>query len=230
MTGVPLDRPGKRADQQRQHHPLIKGGAAVLGNAVVPHNGQYQYDEECEIHGSTINTIYVPKHISVMLISMIAAMGKNRVIGRDNDLPWHLPEDFAFFKAKTRNHVVIMGRKNWESLPEKFRPLPDRTNLVITRQAGFTAKGAHVMPTLEAALAYARRAGEREAFIIGGGEIYRMALPLADRIYLTEIHDPFDGDVTFPVLDNSWKEASRKHHPKDERHAHAFDFVVYDRK
>jgi dihydrofolate reductase len=164
-----------------------------------------------------------------MLISMIAAMGKNRVIGRDNDLPWHLPEDFSFFKAKTRNHVVIMGRKNWESLPEKFRPLPGRTNVVITRQPGFMAQGATVVGSLEEALQLAKVIGEMEAFIIGGGEIYRMGLALADRIYLTEIHDPFEGDVTFPELDSSWEEISRKHHPKDERHAHAFDFVVYER-
>ena len=165
-----------------------------------------------------------------MLISMIAAMGSNRVIGKDNDIPWHLPDDFRFFKDTTKGHHVIMGRKNWESLPPKFQPLPDRTNIVITRQADYLAQGAVVVPTLEAALNLAKEAGEQEAFVIGGGEIYRMALGTADRIYLTEIDQDFAGQVTFPEFDKKvWKETSKIHHSTDERHGFTFDFVQYDR-
>ena len=165
-----------------------------------------------------------------MLISMIAAMGRNRVIGKDNDIPWHLPDDFKYFKDTTKGYYVIMGRKNWESLPPSFQPLPNRTNLVITRQPNFKANGATVISSLEEALKMAKDAGESEAFVIGGGEIYRMALEMANKIYLTEIESPFEGQVTFPAFDKTtWKETSRTHHDTDERHQHAFDFVVYEK-
>lgn len=169
--------------------------------------------------------------INDMTISMIAAMGSNRVIGKDNDIPWHLPNDFKYFKNTTKGHHVIMGRKNWESLPPAFQPLPDRPNIVITRQANYEAHNAQVVGSLSEALDIAKQHQETEAFIIGGGEIYRMGLLLADRIYLTEIAGDFEGQVTFPALDQSiWKEVSRKHHPSDERHNYAFDFVVYEKK
>lgn len=164
-----------------------------------------------------------------MLISMIAAMGRNRVIGKDNDIPWHLPDDFQYFKDTTKHHHVIMGRKNWESLPPRFQPLPDRTNIVITRQSNYNADGATVVQSIDQALELAKSNDETEAMIIGGGEIYRMGLERADRIYLTEIQGEFEGQVTFPELDQSkWKEVSRKHHPADERHLYSFDFVVYE--
>lgn len=160
---------------------------------------------------------------------MIAAMGSNRVIGKDNAIPWHLPDDFKFFKDTTKNHHVIMGRKNWESLPSKFQPLPDRTNIVITRQTNYLAQGATVVSTLKTALKLAKEDGEKEAFVIGGGEIYRMVLGMADRIYLTEIKHDFDGEVTFPEFDKrSWKETSRTHHFADEQHKFGFDFVRYE--
>ena len=163
-----------------------------------------------------------------MIISMIAAMGKNRVIGKDNDIPWHLPDDFRFFKNKTKGHYVLMGRKNWESLPPKFQPLPDRPNVIITRQENYVANGGEVLNTLESALELARKNKEDEVFIIGGGEIYRMGLAYADKIYLTEIEGEFDGQVTFPEFSkNKWKEVERIHHPVDERHQYAFDFVTY---
>ena len=162
---------------------------------------------------------------------MIAAMGSNRVIGKDNDLPWHLPDDFRFFQQTTMGHHIIMGRKNWESLPHKFQPLPNRTNLVITRQSDYVAEGGIVINTLEEGQQFASEHNENELFIIGGGEIYRMGLPLADRIYLTEIEGEFDGQVTFPEFSKeAWKETSRKHHDADERHQFAFDFVIYDKK
>lgn len=166
-----------------------------------------------------------------MNISMIAAMGKNRVIGKDNDIPWHLPDDFKFFKDTTKGHHVIMGRKNWESLPHKFKPLPHRPNIVITRQEGYQAEGATVVNTLEEALAIAQKHTESEAFIIGGGEIYRMGLALANTIYLTEIEGEFEGQVTFPKFSSEeWEEVKRQHHPTDERHLFSFDYVEYRKK
>ena len=166
-----------------------------------------------------------------MIISMIAAMGKNRVIGRDNDLPWHLPDDFKYFQQTTKGHHIIMGRKNWESLPHNFKPLPERTNLVITRQQGYQADGGQVIHTLEEALEIPKKSNEEEAFIIGGGEIYRMGLPFADRIYLTEINGSFEGSVTFPEFSKEeWIETSRVHHSKDDRHNFSFDFVIYEKK
>lgn len=166
-----------------------------------------------------------------MIISLIAAMGKNRVIGKDNDIPWHLPDDFQYFKQTTKGHPVIMGRKNWESLPHKFQPLPDRLNIIITRQTNYEAKGAEVVHSLEDALKLAGQNKGEEIFIIGGGAIYRMSLEMADRIYLTEIDGEFNGDVTFPEFPlDLWQETSRKHHPGDDRHLYAFDFVIYEKK
>ncbi|XOV93933.1 MAG: dihydrofolate reductase [Bacteroidota bacterium] len=166
-----------------------------------------------------------------MNISMIAAMGENRVIGKDNDIPWHLPDDFRYFKETTSGHHVIMGRKNWESLQQQFQPLPNRPNVVVTRNLDYVARGAQTVSSLEKALEIAREAGESEAFIIGGGEIYRMGLSLSNKIYLTEIQGSFDGQVTFPEFSkDEWKETSRIHHPVDAKHKYAFDFVIYEKK
>lgn len=165
-----------------------------------------------------------------MTISMIAAMSKNRVIGKNNDLPWHLPDDFKFFKDKTRGHHVIMGRKNYESLPPKFRPLPDRVNIVLTRQPDFHAEGCIIVDNLGDAIEIARKSSDAEPFIIGGGEIYRQGIALANRIYLTEIDAEIEGDTYFPELDHSiWKEVFRIPHPADDRHAFRFDFVTYEK-
>ncbi|MBU2914896.1 dihydrofolate reductase [Reichenbachiella agariperforans] len=165
-----------------------------------------------------------------MKISMIAAMSRNRVIGINNDLPWYLPDDMKYFMETTKHHCVIMGRKNYESLPPKFRPLPDRTNLVVTRQDEYSAPGCERFDSIEAAVEYARKAGEEELFIIGGGQIYELGQPLADKIYLTEIDAHIEGgEVFFPELTNDWVEQSRTHHAADERHKYAFDFVTYER-
>lgn len=162
---------------------------------------------------------------------MIAAVAENLVIGKDNDLVWNLPDDMRFFMQTTSGHHVIMGRKNYESIPQKYRPLPNRTNIIITRQKDYTAEGAHVVHSLEDALEIARENGEAEAFIIGGGEIYKMGLEVADTMYLTEIHAPFAGDAYFPTWDRAkWQQLKREHHPKDEKHDYAFDFVTYERK
>lgn len=166
-----------------------------------------------------------------MIISLIAALTENRVIGKNNDLPWHLPDDMKYFMQTTKGHYVIMGRKNWDSIPEKFRPLPNRTNLVITRQPDFRAPGATVVNSLNQALEIARTAGQPEVFVIGGAEIYRLALPLASRLYLTEIQTQLQGDTFFPDYDRqAWVERSRNHHSADERHLFPFDFVIYDKQ
>ena len=165
-----------------------------------------------------------------MRISMIAAMAKNRVIGLNNDLPWHLPDDFTFFKSTTKHHPVIMGRKNFESLPPKFKPLPDRTNIILTRNNDYKADGAYVFSEWKEALDYALTEKKDEIFIIGGGEIYKQGLVFADRIYLTEINAEIDGDTFFPEFDKRiWVENVRKHHPQDDRHRYSFDFVIYDK-
>lgn len=159
---------------------------------------------------------------------MIAAMSSNRVIGRNKDLPWHLPDDFNFFKETTKGHCVIMGRKNFESLPPKFKPLPNRTNIVITRDQNYEAEGAEIVHSLETAIAKASQDSPEEIFIIGGGEIYKLGLAYADKIYLTEIKGEIEGDTYFPEFSKSqWKEISKTHHPIDDRHQFAFDFVVY---
>jgi dihydrofolate reductase len=166
-----------------------------------------------------------------MTISLIAALTKNRVIGKNNDLPWHLPDDMKYFMQTTKGHCVIMGRRNYESIPEKFRPLPNRTNIVLTRQKAFEAANCHVVHSLSEALAFAQKQNENEVFIIGGAEIYTMALPHAQRLYLTEIDTVLEGDTFFPSYDKAqFTETSRKHHLADARHPFVFDFVVYDKK
>lgn len=166
-----------------------------------------------------------------MKISLIAAVAENGVIGRNNELPWHLPDDFAYFKRKTSHHPIIMGRKSLESLG---KPLPNRTNIVLTRNPNFTANGVTVVHTLEEALAEARTISEakqiNEFFVIGGAEIYKMALLTANVLYLTEIKQAYEGDAYFPTFDKrEWQEVSRIPHPADERHAVPFDFVEYER-
>ncbi|MEQ8471103.1 MAG: dihydrofolate reductase [Marinoscillum sp.] len=166
-----------------------------------------------------------------MIISMIAAMGSNRVIGKDNDIPWYLPDDFQYFKRTTQGHYVLMGRKNFESLPPKFKPLPHRPNVVITRNRAYVAEGAEVVNSLEEAIELAKSNNEEEVFIIGGGEIYKLGLAYADQIYLTEINGDFEGDTIFPEFNKSeWTETSREHHSADKRHKFSFDFVIYKKK
>ena len=162
---------------------------------------------------------------------MIAALSKNRVIGKNNDLPWKLPDDMKFFMEKTKGHHAIMGRKNYDSIPQKFKPLPNRVNIVVTRQGHFQAPGCMVVDSLEKGIEISRKNKEVETFIIGGAEIYKLGLPYATRLYLTEIQAEINGDTFFPPVEmKEWKETFRQHHDKDERHAHSFDFVVYDKR
>jgi dihydrofolate reductase len=134
-------------------------------------------------------------------VAVIAAVARNGVIGRGNDLVFRDPQDARHFKAATLGHPVIMGRRTWESLPERFRPLPQRRNLVVTRQSGYDAPGAECAPSLDAALA--RVADAPLAYVMGGGELYAQALPLADRLVLTEVDADLPGDVVFPAWDRS---------------------------
>jgi len=142
-------------------------------------------------------------------LSLIAALAANGVIGRDNTMPWHLPEDLKRFRALTMGHPMIMGRKTWDSLG---RPLPGRTSIVVSRQPGLSIPGAIVVPSLAAAQQAAAQAeGGADAFIIGGAQLYALALPHVQRLLLTEIADPFDGDTVFPAFDRSeWIETARE--------------------
>ena len=157
------------------------------------------------------------------VLTLIAAVARNGVIGKDNCLPWHLPADLKHFKELTTGHTVIMGRKTWESLPAKFRPLPGRRNIVVTRNGDFHAEGATVSTSRADAIA---AANSDEAFVIGGAELYAAALPLADRLQLTEIDAAYEGDTWFPAIDKSvWRESAREAH-RDEAGL-GYAFVTY---
>lgn len=165
------------------------------------------------------------------MISIIVAVAQNGAIGKNNNLLWHLPDDMAFFKQKTKGHAIITGRKNYESIPEKFRPLPNRTNIVVSRQSDYHAPGSIVVSNLEEAISTALKISNDEIFIIGGGEIYRQALPLVDKIYLTRVNHTFEADTFFPEFNaEDWEETSRTHHPADDRHPFDFAFLVLERK
>jgi dihydrofolate reductase len=166
-----------------------------------------------------------------MIVSAIAAVSENGIIGRKGELPWHLPDDLKFFQRTTLGHHVIMGRKNWDSIPLKYRPLKGRVNVVISRQTGLKADGATVVPSLAAALGLAEKAGDQEAFVIGGGEIFRLAFGdgLIDRVYLTRVHAQVDGDVRFGELGDGWKVVWTEFHGADERHEHAFTIERLER-
>ncbi len=161
-----------------------------------------------------------------MRVSLIVAMDRSGVIGRDGGLPWHLSADLKRFKQLTMGHHIIMGRKTFESLP---RLLPGRTSVIVTRQTDFQAAGAIVTHDLNEAIAASR--GDDEAFIIGGAEIYQQALPLVDRIYLTEVAADVAGDVRFPEFERSqWTAVERTEHPADERNDHPHTFTVLERQ
>lgn len=163
-----------------------------------------------------------------MKLSIIVAVAENNVIGKDNTLIWHLPADMKFFKEKTTGHYIITGRKNYESIPEKFRPLPNRTNIVITRQKEYVAPGAIVVSSIEDALNKIKN--ETEAFIIGGAEIYRQVMDKCDTIYLTQIHHSFEGDAFFPAIDNNkWKEIKRTDFQSDEKNKYAYSFIELEK-
>lgn len=163
-----------------------------------------------------------------MIISQIAAASLNNVIGINNGLPWHMPTDMAYFKEKTWGHHIVTGRRNYQA---EGKALPGRTNIVLTRNKNFSIPDGIVTNELGAAIEIAQKSGEEELFIVGGEEIYKLAMPVTDRIYLTRIHGHIAGDTFFPELDFSiWKEVSRIEHKKDDRNPYDYDFLVYERK
>ncbi len=163
-----------------------------------------------------------------MIRAIIAAVADNGVIGRDNDLAWHLPADLRHFKKTTSGHYIVMGRKTFETLG---KPLPNRTNIIITRNPDYRQEGAVVVHSLEEALGFAEKKGQEKVFILGGGEIYRQAMVLADRMYITEVHGTFEGDTFFPEIDPEvWREEHREDHPADEKNKYAYSFVEYTRR
>lgn len=165
----------------------------------------------------------------LMKLKLIYARAANGVIGLNNQMPWHLPEDLAHFKRTTLGSPVLMGRKTWESIPAKFRPLPGRANLVLTRQKDWHAEGAHVVHSLEEGLtvALAHCPEGKDLWIMGGADIYAQAAPLANEAEVTEIEQDFEGDAYAPMLDASWLETARQSHTAAS--GLRFSFVTYQR-
>ena len=165
-----------------------------------------------------------------MIVSLIAAVAENNVIGKNNDLPWHLPADMKYFRDITMGHCVIMGRKNYDSIPLKYRPLEGRTNIVVTRQKSFSAAKCIVANSVEDALSEAKRKSETEVFIIGGADIYNQTIDVADKLYITHISHAFNGDAFFPRIDsNRWKKMMQTDIQPDEKNKFPFSFCVYEK-
>jgi dihydrofolate reductase len=158
-------------------------------------------------------------------LSLIVAMARNRVIGNNGAIPWRLPNELQLFKRVTMGHHIIMGRKTWESIK---RLLPGRTSVIVTRQKDYAVPGAMVVDSLQSAIKAC--SGDTEIFVIGGGELYREAMPIADRIYLTTVDAQPAGDTLMPEFDmNDWREISSENFAADARHAHAYRFSVLER-
>ncbi len=162
-----------------------------------------------------------------MQISLIVAADEKNGIGLGNQLLCHLPDDLKYFKQTTLGHAIVMGRKTFESIG---KPLPKRTNIIISRNAALNIEGCVVVTSLNEAIEYAKANGETELFITGGGTIYELAFPLADKIYLTRIHHTFDADTFFPAINaNEFRLASSEKHFSDEKNKYDFTFEVYER-
>jgi dihydrofolate reductase len=166
-----------------------------------------------------------------MKVALIAAFAQNLVVGINNSLPWHLPEDLKYFKRTTSGKAIIMGRKTYESIG---RPLPNRTNIVVTRNPDFKAEGVVTVMSLEAGIKHAENVnlinGIDEVMIIGGAAIYQASLPMADRLYLTHVHANVEGDAYFPTVNfDQWKEVGREDFKKDESNPYDYSFSIYDK-
>lgn len=160
------------------------------------------------------------------MTTIIAAVGENNALGKDNDLVWHLPDDFKRFKELTTGHYIIMGRKTFESFPQ---PLPNRTHVIITRQKDYKPEGCVVVNSIEKALELAKE--DEQPFIIGGGEIYKLGMPFSDKIELTQVHESFEADTFFPEInEHEWELSKSVYHPKDDKHKHDFTYLTYFRK
>ena len=157
---------------------------------------------------------------------MIAAVAENNALGKDNDLVWHLPNDFKRFKTLTSGHHIIMGRKTFESFP---KPLPNRTHVIITRQKNYKAEGCIIVDSIEKALEICPK--NEDTYIIGGGEIYTLSLPFADKIEITKVHHSFEADAYFPVLnEEEWILVQSDFNKKDEKHIYDYTYLTYVRK
>lgn len=163
-----------------------------------------------------------------MILSIIVAASENNVIGINNHLPWHLPVDMKYFKDTTMGKPIVMGRKSFEELG---RVLPGRPNIMITRKPEYKVEGLHIVSSLEAGIEKAKTFGTEEIFITGGGEIFKIALPIVDRLYLTRVHAEVTGDTYFPEFDpRGWKLVKNERHEKDEKHQYALTFQVWERE
>ncbi len=163
-----------------------------------------------------------------MIVSQIVAASLNNVIGVHNGLPWHMPRDMAYFKEKTLGHHIVTGRRNYEA---EGKALPGRVNIVLSRNPDYKIPDGIVVNKLEHAIDIARKAGETELFIVGGEQIYRLAMSVTDRIYLTRIHTVVEGDTFYPEPDRrEWKEVFCERHQKDESNPFDYDFLVYERE
>ena len=168
-----------------------------------------------------------------MIVSLIAAVPANGAIGKDNKLIWDLPKDMKFFMDSTLNHYVIMGRRNYDSIPEKYRPLKNRTNVVVTRNTDFKAPDCVVVSSIQEGIKAAQENGDKECFIIGGGQIYKEALEMnmVDKMYITHIDQEFEGDTFFPQFTKEdWNLRVLMEHQKDEKNTHDFIIVEYTKK
>ncbi len=162
-----------------------------------------------------------------MKLSLIVAVAENGVIGHNNQLIWHLPNDLKQFKRLTTGHCIIMGRKTFDSIG---KPLPNRTSIIISRNTDFQIEGCITVNSLENAIMEAKKIENEEAFVIGGAEIYRLSLPIVDKIYLTEVHYAYEGDTFFPKIDKTiWKETHRENFEIDEKHSVKYSFVEMEK-
>jgi dihydrofolate reductase len=160
------------------------------------------------------------------MITIIAAVAENNALGKDNQLLWHLPDDFKRFKTVTTGHYIIMGRKTFESFP---KPLPNRTHIIVTRKKDYAPEGCIIVNSLDEAIAVCPAASEN--FIIGGGEIYKQSIAIADKLDITKVHFSFDADTFFPEIDLSyWRLVDNEFHAKDDKHIFDFSFLTYTRK
>ena len=162
-----------------------------------------------------------------MNITLVVAASENNAIGKDNKLLWHLPKDMRFFKNTTWAMPVLMGRKTFESMGSKL--LPGRMNIIITSQNGLKIDGAHVVNTIAAGIELATSNNYKELMVIGGGQIYDLALPMANKIWFTRVHTHIEGDTYFPTLDKTWNLSSVESHQADEKHLYSFDFECWQR-
>jgi len=167
------------------------------------------------------------------MVKLIVAIAQNRAIGKDNDLIWHLPADMGFFSAMTKGSTVLMGRKNWESIPSKYRPLPKRKNIVVSRDTSFNDEGCEVFHDIKTAIDSNTNDSSKDLYIIGGGQIYKYCIEndLVDEMFISQIEETFEGDAFFPEINlDNWHKEKLFHHAKDEKNEYPFTVYRYYKK